>query len=94
VPEKITSVRILEQSQLSLSIGWDDLTFMQAGGLPILNYLVVSDEADFIYSEPALNAQSLMFTKLITQPGNEGKTYRFRVAAQNELGTGPYSSEL
>lgn len=59
VPEKITTVRIIEQSQLSLSIGWDDLTSMQAGGLPILNYLVVSDEADFIYSEPALNAQSL-----------------------------------
>jgi hypothetical protein len=26
--------------------------------------------------------------------GNEGKTYRFRVAAQNVLGIGPYSDEI
>jgi len=34
------------------------------------------------------------FTKSITQPGNEGATFRFRVAAENELGVGPYSREI
>jgi hypothetical protein len=40
------------------------------------------------------NGQSTVYSKAITQPGNEGKIFRFRVAAQNELGTGPWSKEL
>jgi len=34
------------------------------------------------------------FSKIVTQPGNEGKIYRFRVAAENVLGVGPYSREI
>ena len=36
----------------------------------------------------------LEYTKPIVQPGNEGKTYRFRVAVENSLGVGPYSDEI
>ena len=59
-----------------------------------MNYLVISDDADFIYRSPVLVGTQTQFIKAITQPGNEGKVYRFRVAAQNELTTGPYSDEL
>lgn len=66
----------------------------QSGGLLIQNYLVKTDEADYILASETLIGVSTTFDKVISQPGNEGKTYRFRVAAQNVLGTGPYSDEL
>jgi hypothetical protein len=67
---------------------------VQSGGLPITNYLIRTDEADFILGTPVLNGDSTVYSKAITQPGNEGKVYRFRVAAENELGIGPYSNEI
>lgn len=94
IPLQIQTVQIKDQSREALSISWDGLTFVQAGGLPILNYVVISDNADFIYTAPVLNGLSLVYTKVILQPGNAGKTYRFRVAAQNMLGTGPFSNEI
>ena len=36
----------------------------------------------------------MTYTKTITQPGNEGKVYRIRVAAVNSIGTGSYSASL
>jgi len=61
--------------------------------MPILKYWVkVSTGTDFeIESAPVNNGVSLTYTLPITQPGNEGKNFRFKVAAENLLGTGPYS---
>lgn len=83
------------QSQNLLSIGWQALTSEQSGGLPVLNYLIKSDSSDFVYGEtPIENGAVTTYSKIIAQPGNEGSIYRFRIAAQNVLGTGPYSDEL
>ena len=59
-----------------------------------MNYVVTSDNADFLYYNLNSIGQTTSFTKTVTQPGNEGKIYRFRVAAQNVLGQGPWSDEL
>ena len=71
-----------------MTIEWDALSIEQSGGLLVLNYLVITDESDFVLSSPIENSVATTFTKVITQPGNEGKTFRFRVAAQNVLGIG------
>lgn len=47
----------------------------------MLNYLIRSDNADFVLGQPVQNGLNTHFTKAISQPGNEGKVYRFRVAA-------------
>jgi hypothetical protein len=56
--------------------------------------LVKSDESDYIYGLPVENGILTSFKKTIQQPGNEGHIFRFRVAAQNELGVGVWSKEL
>ena len=43
------------ESQTVLTISWDALTSAQSGGLTVLNYLVKSDESDFIYGIPIEN---------------------------------------
>lgn len=53
---------------------------------------MITDEANFIYGAPVDNGNTLTYSKTITQPGNEGKIYRFKVAAENLLGVGPYSN--
>ena len=73
--------KIVLESKTTLTISWDALTSAQSGGLPVLNYLVKSDESDFAYGAPVENGILTSHSKLITQPGNEGKVYRFRVAA-------------
>lgn len=45
------------------------------------NYVVTSDNADFVYANLNLIGQTLSFSRVVSQPGNAGKTYRFRVAA-------------
>jgi len=81
IPLKITTQKILLQSQTSLTIGWAALNSNQSGGLSVTNYVVTSDNADFIYANLNTIGQTTSFTKIVSQPGNEGKIYRFRVAA-------------
>ena len=69
------------------------MTDFESGDLPVLKYLVRSDNSDFILGSPFDNGVLVTYTKII-QTGNQGKIYRFRVAAQNVLGTGPYSDEI
>jgi hypothetical protein len=94
LPTRITTQRIKKQSLTELEIEWEALSVQQAGSLPIINYLVKSDESDYIYGVPVENGILTSFKKPIQQPGNEGHIFRFRVAAQNELGLGEWSKEL
>ena len=48
-----------------MTIGWDAFTLEQSGGLPVLNYLVKSDQSDFIFGTPVLNAVSTIYSKMI-----------------------------
>lgn len=94
VPQKVMTQQIVLESKVTLTIGWNAFTLEESGGLAVTNYLVMSDEADFVMGNTVENGQLTQYSKTITQPGNEGKIYRFRVAAQNVLGIGPYSDEI
>lgn len=65
IPKQVTTVRIVLESQTNLTIGWDSFTLEQSGGLPVLNYLVKSDQSDFIYGTPAMNSVSTIYSKMI-----------------------------
>lgn len=69
LPNQISTQRIVLQSQTNLTIGWDALTIVEAGGLPVLNYLVISDNSDYIMSAPVQNGNKTTFSKSI-QLGN------------------------
>jgi hypothetical protein len=92
IPGKITSLSIGLQSKTSLTINWSQPD--KTGDLPFTSYYVRHDNADFVLEAPIDNGLSTSFTLTVTQPGNEGNVYRFRVAVANSLGTGPYSDEI
>ena len=84
-------VLIAKQSLNELKI--DYTTPDNTGGLPILRYWVKVYNGVNLDLELASvdNGLSLSYTYAVTQPGNEGKYFRFKVAAENLLGIGPYS---
>jgi hypothetical protein len=90
LPNKITTLEIAAQSSTSLAIKWQALLLSESGGLAINTYLVRTDEADYIMSDPVSNGDLTAFTR----SADIGKTYRFRVAAKNVLGVGPWSDEI
>ena len=92
IPGKIESLFIVLESQDALTIGWEEPP--HTGDLPFTKYLVRTDEADYVLGAAIDNELAKEYTKSITQPGNEGRTYRFRVAVENSLGIGPYSDEI
>ena len=87
-PSIVDTLAIVTQSSTLLVFGWDPAQ-IYGGGLAITGYLVSMDEGDYVYDTitPAA-ASASTFSYAVTQPGNEGKTYRFRIAASNVLGTG------
>jgi len=92
LPGKITSIEKTLQSQTTLTITYAAPS--ETGGLSITRYWVQTDNADFTYSAAVDNGVLLTYSKTISQPGNEGKIYRFKVAAENALGIGEYSDEV
>jgi hypothetical protein len=93
-PGKVERLFIVTESSTSLVFGWDN-ELIEDGGLPITGYLVSMDGGDFVYDDISeVDAPADSFTYAVTQPGNEGRTYRFRVAAVNALGTGVTSDEI
>ena len=63
---------------------------IDTGGLPITGYLVTRDDGDFVFdtTDASLSAAASSYTQTVTQPGNEGRSFRFRIRAINALGTG------
>ena len=93
-PGKVEPLRIVTQSSTSLKFEWDPSLIVKAG-LGLTGYQVSYDEGDYVFDTTAsLGATATSNTYTVTQPGNEGKTFRFRVAAINELGTGVDSDEI
>jgi hypothetical protein len=82
---------IVKRSLTELSIAYDEPD--NTGGHPILHYWIKVQSGDDFETEsvPFDNDVSLTYVKSITQPGNEGKNFRFKVAAENLLGVGPYT---
>ncbi len=82
---------IAKQSLTELKI--DYTTPDNTGGLPILKYWVKVFNGVNLDIEIATvdNGLALSFAYPVTQPGNEGKNFRLKVAAENLLGIGPYS---
>ena len=70
LPSQIMQVSVSLQSSTLLSITWD--TPSDSGGLPILQYWVMTDNADFVYNAPLGNGLSLTYSLTVAQPGNEG----------------------
>jgi hypothetical protein len=92
-PSQVQGLRITGEAASALSFEWDS-SLIDDGGLPISKYVVSMDEGDLVYDASAdVAAPATSYTHAVTQPGNEGKTFRFRVAAVNEFGTGPMSAE-
>lgn len=84
----------MAESSASLVFGWDS-ALIDDGGLPIIGYVASMDDGDFVFdATEAIGAPASSYSYAVTQPGNEGRTFRFRVAAVNALGTGPYSDEI
>jgi Fibronectin type III domain len=74
-------VRITQQSLTALSIEYDEPE--NTGGLPILKYWIKvynGDELD-VEVDTIDNGLSMTYTYAVTQPGNEGKRFRFKVAS-------------
>lgn len=93
-PGKISPLTVLTQSSTALAFQWDS-SLIDDGGLAITGYLVSTDAGDYVYDTTvAVAAPATSYSYAVTQPGNEGTTFRFRIAAQNALGTGVYSDEI
>lgn len=104
-PGKITPLKIVTESSTSLEFSWDS-SLIDKGGLAITGYQISHDDGDHVFAsscadtlDPArclIAASATSFTFAVPLGGidNTGKTYRFRVAAENELGTGVYSDEI
>ena len=82
---------IVKRSLTELSIAYDEPD--NTGGHPILHYWIkVQSGNNFeTETEPIDNGVFLTYDYSINQPGNEGKNFRFKVAAENLLGVGPYT---
>ena len=92
-PGRIETLKILQESATSVAFGWEP-SAIDAAGLAITGYNVSHDDADFVFdTNSSVAAGASTFTYAVTA-GNEGKTYRFRIAAINELGQGNFSDEI
>lgn len=54
------------ESKVTLTIGWNAFTLEESGGLAVTNYLVMSDEADFVMGNTVENGQLTQYSKTIT----------------------------
>ena len=78
------------QSKTSLAISWSQPS--TTGGLVVQNYTVNEDSADLVYGADIVTT-STTHTMTVAS-ADEGKTFSFKVAAQNVLGKGEYADDI
>jgi hypothetical protein len=87
-PGIIDTLSITLESSTALTFSWDPAA-IDNGGLAITGYVISLDGGDFLFdTTDTADASASSYTYTVTQPGNEGVSYRFRITAQNALGTG------
>ena len=90
LPSAPVSVTIVTQSKTSLGISWSQPS--TTGGLVVQNYTVNEDSADLVYGADIVTT-STTHTMTVAS-ADEGKTFSFKVAAQNVLGKGEYADDI
>jgi hypothetical protein len=86
----VPALAIALESSSSLVFSWDSST-IDDGGLPLTGYVVSKDDGDFEFDTVSISAPASSYTYAVTE--SPGKTYRFRLAAVNMLGTGHVVSD-
>jgi hypothetical protein len=62
------AVSVSLQSSTLLSIAWNAPA--DTGGLPILQYWVMTDNGNFVYNAPIANGLTLTYSLTVPEPGN------------------------
>jgi hypothetical protein len=98
-PGKVPFLIATLNSSTSLTFSWV-VQSIPPGGLPITGYVVSKDDGDYVFDTvsitPPTETNGLAAYTYSVPAGNSfiGLTYRFRLAAVNQLGTGVLSDEL
>lgn len=90
LPSPPTDLTIDLQSSTTLTFSWsvpDD-----SGGLVVQNYTVNEDAADLVYGSDIV--LTVLTHSMTVDPADIGKTFSFKVAAQNILGKGDYADDI
>lgn len=86
-PGIIDTLSITLQSSTAVTFSWDP-SAIDDGGLAITGYVISRDDGDYVFdTSDTAGASDSSYTYTVPS-GEEGTTYRFRITAQNVLGTG------
>lgn len=91
VPHQITSVvyDVDNSSNTQIVFSWDEVTGLQTGGSPIIEYQVDFDQGTSTWTTSSTSTSTITFDGL-----TGGMTYSVRVAAVNKYGPSELSDTL